>query len=312
MIETSWEELSPEKFARVASVLFSSVNEPIQDSRLKLLQILIGSNVAKFQRAGCRQKLAELTKCFFSISINPEIGDILSPGLRDVLSYCLPEEIDDKNLLAELNQVITLLNPSIKINMRFNRNILPRITINHKKFTGPVFKIDKNGVLETDLCAGEFLDACEYMQMFAQTNDTKYLANVASCLYRSDRKNYKTFESQQQSELFANHPWLVAIWILYISWQDYFSSHPVFGILFSKGDHADIKKLSSGSYELLFSFAKDGYGTIESLTMMSIVDFFSLQIKTLKDAVSQYRDMKKKDTEIAELLKISLETVKKF
>lgn len=311
-IETCWEELSPEKFCNVAAVLLNSMKEPVQQVRLKILHVLTDKQFTN-ERAGCKQKLAELTHWIFDVSMNADILNILSPGLCDVLLYCLPEEVDANNLIPELEQVYSLLQPTLKINLKINRNLVPFIAINGKKYYGPVFNIDKNGVVETDLTAGEFLDATEYLNLFAQTGDVKYMETVTACLFRADRSKYSTFAAQKQSSLFKNNAALPAIWMMFVSWQHYFSTHPVFGILFSQTDDTSIvKKISLGSYELIYSFAKDGYGSIDSLTSMMVIDFFSLQVKAIKDAVNQYRSMEKKDGEISKMLKIPFDTIIKL
>lgn len=310
-IESNWLELTPVKFSRVATALLESIGEPVQDTRLRLLSIMLDKKFP-IQRAGCKQKLAELTRWVFVICANPDVLEYVSPDLRDALLYCLPEEIDSPELIPELEQVYSLLNPSIRFNLAIDRNLYPIITTTEDNDNGPVFNVDKNRILETDLTAGEFLDASEYIHLFGQTNDLKYLANVAACLYRNRKEKYDTFQSQQLSTLYIDHEGLAAIWLMFISWQQYFSTHPVYGILFSEPEQTDNKKISLGSYELIYTFAKDGYGSIDNLTMMSVVDFFSLQVKAIKDAVAQYRAMKKTDGEIAKLLKIPFATIIKL
>jgi len=314
-IETAWDELTPSKFKEVVNLLFDAGSMAKAELRFKILEILVGEKLPKPKvEICCHQCLAEWTKFVFSISINDDVVQVLSNKLKNILTYALPDEIDDKTLLKELETVKSIIQPKFGFNLALTSNLLPEISIGKKKFHGPVFNIDKFGILETDITVGEYLDAYEYQHIYAQTKDTKYLANMAACLYRQNRQKYNTFEAQQRAILFQEHlnKELKAIWFMLICWQNYFYNHPVFGILFSGSGESDPDKISLGSYGHVYTMSKDGYGKIDDVVMMPITDFFNIQVKSIQEAVVSLRGMKKNNGEISIDLKLPIETVLKL
>jgi hypothetical protein len=316
-IPTYWEELTRLQFADVAEILFNAAgSESPEITRLKVLKALTGINffIDSSKRAGCTQKIAEYTQFLYKITIDPDILQVITPELRKMLTWCLPHEIDEKKYLPELNRIASMLKPSISINLNIPVNLLPEIVYDGISYIGPLFTIDKHGVLYTDITACEYLDAQEYLSLYAKTNDINYLGNIASCFYRKNRKAYDITESQKNAGLFSciSPKFLKAVWLMVTAWQNYFYKHPVFGILFSESSNEVKNKISLGPSELIFTLSKEGFGNIPDIQNMRIDEFFALQVKLIKDSVAEMRGLKKNDAEIAKTLKIPIETIIKL
>ena len=316
-IPTSWEELTRLQFADISEILFnaSSSKEPAQVTRLRILEALTGSRLvaSSSKRAGCMQKVAEYTRFIFKVSVNEDIAAVLSPDFRDALKWCLPEEIQDKRWLEELDNVINLLQPSLDFNFAINKNLLTEIFINRQPYFGPDFTVDKFGILKTDITTGEYFDALEFLRVLGKTGDLSYLVNIAGCLYRTDRTKYNTFDAQQRAVIFkpASPKYLKAVWFMLLSWQHYFIHHPVFGILFSR-DEGNDNKINIGSSSLIYGLSKEGYGSLNEVSLMHIDDFFAIQVKNIRDSVNSLRALKKNDAEIAKELKLPISIVLKL
>ncbi len=59
----------------------------------------------------------------------------------------------------------------------------------------------------------------------------------------------------------------------------------------------------------LYSLSKAGYGDIENLKKMSLIEMLNLLVKELRDAVHSLQGMEKSPTEIVEATKLSLDQV---
>jgi hypothetical protein len=316
-IPTTWEETTRLQFAAISEILFdaSAKKEPAQLTRLRILEAITGNRLLanSSKRAGCTQKVAEYTRFIFKVTVNKDIAAVLSPEFQEALAWCLPEEVQDKVWVEELANVGNLLEPAINFNFDIRLNLLPEILVNSKSYPGPVFSIDKFGILKTNITAGEYFDALEFMRVLGKTSDLSYLANIAGCFYRTDREKYNSFEAQQRAIIFktASPKYLKAVWFLMLAWQYYFLHHPVFGILFSEKE-SDDNKINIGSSSFIYGLSREGYGSIGEVSHMHIDDFFAIQVKNLKDAVNSLRAMKKNDAEVAKDLKLPISTVLKL
>ena len=305
-IPSTWEEMNTAMFVRVSEALFCSSGLSVPQTRANVLSAITGIKITS--EVNCHQELASLTRFCFIISHNADILEIIDSELTNLLAWCLPSEIDDARLKLQLQHVAGMLETKASLNLKIRSNKIPSIA----GLRGPVFSIDKNGILETDLLTGEYLDSLEYLAAYEQSKDEKYLANATACLYRENRKKYSTFEAQQQAVMFYGLPEVKAVWLMMLAWQHYFTTHPIFSVLYSGNSSETSNKITAGISELIYQFSKEGYGTIDDLMHMPIVDFLNIRVKSLRDYIYQLRANNKKDSEIADILKLDIQTVFKF
>ena len=126
---------------------------------------------------------------------NPEILEVLSPELREKLQTTLPVDITNPDEIQQLETIAGLLQWEPVINLTMNKNPIPKIN----GMQGPVFDIDENGIVTTDIIAAEYVDAYEFFNLYRNTKAQKYLNCFISALYRQNRKEYSTFETQQNA-----------------------------------------------------------------------------------------------------------------
>ena len=324
-LPTSWSELDSEQFVRIAAVLFDNRAEnKIKELRLLCLQAITG-----YERSNqtFTEDMAEQINCnlyilsqcirfpFKMVFKNPDLISNLSDELQKAVKDYFLFEIYEPELQAELKKYGGLLEYGIELNPNLTSNLLPSITIDGITYNGPRFGINEDGVLDTDLLAGEWIDANDYMNFMAQSRKEKYLANVAACLYRQDRKNYSTSDAQERAEIFAKArpEELKAVWLLVKSMQEYFFNDLNFNVLYSKREKGlQSNKIEVGSSNILYQLSKDGYGSLSEVANMLVTDFLSIQLKNISDAISALRSMGKNPSDIAKAYKMDINTVLKF
>lgn len=313
-IETSYSELSTEKFCRLAAAIFDNRTNPLDELRLKILEVLSGIPISA-KSSKCSQYIAELTAFAFSVRHNHELFHFFSEDTVKILTYCMPQEINDNKAFEEIEPVLNQLQSSIDINFSIKKNILSDLTINNKLFKGPVFDVNENGIISTDIKAGQWIDACEYMDVYISTGNFDYLLNVASCFYLLEGQPYNTTAAQLRAKMFKNVPQnrIKAIWFLTKYMQKTLLSIPSFSVLFSeKKVSQDSGRINVGPSEILYQLSKEGYGSLSEIFNLPILDFFNIQVRNMKEAVLSLRKLKKSNPEIAEALKMDIETVLKF
>lgn len=324
-IANAWNELTAGEFSEIAAHIWRYCHDEIDltDFRLLVLKTLTGYKPKRYLFKQSEEKKAQINSNLVILSelitfiLKPvydeeEVFDILSEGLQKRLKTHFPHEIYEPEYQAELANVKGLLHCRADINFSLGINPLPSIKVGKSVFVGPVFEVDKYGILKTDLCAGEYFDASGFFSLFEQTGDVSLLADMAGVLYRPNRNHYNSFEAQQHAALFKQTKAidLIGVWLLFKSWLYYFRNHEHFSLLFSEGMPAQGKIEIAG--ETLFNLSKDGYGSLSEVTDWRIDDYFSSQLKNIKDAVATLTAMGKKSYEIAKELKIPIEVVSKF
>ena len=315
-----WELLTPMQFAKIAKAiyLYISKEKDVVEFRLMVLEAISGykRSCAKISKEYQEQINCNLLimSCHIDFVLTPEyvkdeVWNVISLELKKALQDNFPNEIYDAKLIQELIRVQNMLSWQPVINTKLPKNLIPELHVNNEIWHGPVFSLP-GGILQTDLMAGEYLDARELVHTFSLSGDINHLKQLAAVLYRTDRKIYKTSETQLRMIKLASgfETLLYGIWFQFICWQEYFIKHPVFSILF-QSEYDGKNKINLGSSETIYSMSKDGYGTVEEVANMNVVDYLLIQIKYLKDGVGQLRALEKNDAEIARTMELPVETI---
>lgn len=320
LLPTAWHELSPQQFAALAQVIYDYLGKcDIIELRLRLMQAITGyqrsnKSYTEGEAENINSNLAILSQFimfpFKTIFENPDLVHMLSPELQKRLQTSFLFEIHDDEFIQEIEKFGGLLKYKVDINLNLTSNLIPSIAIEGKTYHGPRFNIDGNGIIDTDIVAGQWIDACEY----ANIND---LSGIAACFYFTKKTAYSTSLAQEQKPLFekANPSDLKAIWLLVRAIQNYLIAHPRFAVLFSKAEKIEAfnpSKIEVSASDIIYHLVKEGNGSLAEVMNMPVLDFFNIQVKNLSDAVKTLRSRGKKNNEIAKDLKINIDTVLKF
>lgn len=315
-----WEELTPQQFAAVASVIYDNESMGVKELRLLMLQAISGyqrsrKTFTEEQAETINSNLYILSQfVMFPFKMrfkNPELIFNLSNELQDRLKTFLPDEIYEPDLMAEIAKYGSLLECKPVYNFNICKNLLPEITINGKIYQGPVFNIDKHGIIHTDIVAGEWVDACDFASI-------GHLTGLAAVLYRQNRANYNTSAAQNNIEIFENATpsELKAVLLMFRAIQQQIASVKTYAVIFREtsdnDEPMDNDKITVGSSSIIYQLTKDGYGTLETVTNMPLLDYLNIQVKTLADAVASYRSLGKKTGEISKLLHLDVSIIQKL
>jgi hypothetical protein len=324
-IPDSWDELTPDQYVSTVKLIYQVIDGELTiiDFRLKLLQELTG-----YERSNKRfdqdeqdqinsnlYLLAEMLK--FPIKpnyLNPELLTVLSQELQKKLRSFFPWEITDEEFLPELSMISDRLECSMVMNLNMHKNPIPYLPLSQGRgddwavrLLGPTFNIDHNGMVETDIMAGEYVDAMEYYLLFQKTKEVHYLDMLVSMLYRPERGKHNTFEAQLRAKTLEPLDINLkrGVFLFFQNIQEYLINRSLYKILFNRED-SDSKVISLGIIATIYNLAKKGYGTPEEINTMFLPDYLNMLLDMLIDAVGNMRSMDLKDPEIADKLKVPL------
>jgi hypothetical protein len=305
LIPEAWHELSMPQAVDTLNLLegFFKQEYDISEFRLLLLKNLTGYKPDKK-----KYKTEEFEQITFNLFIlsemltfplkpyyhNPELLEVLSEGLQQKLQTTLPIDISDYKEKAELNKIISMLKWEPVINLDIRKNIVPIIN----GIAGPVFDIDEYGVVTTNMIAAEYIDAYDFFNLYRQTRAEKYMNCFVSALYRKDRSQYSTYETQQNAPRFLTVPMPVknAVYVWFQGFLDYLYERSDFTWLFNRlGNDSGV---SLGLSNTVNQLAASGYGSTKEVAMYPLQDYLTLQKKELIDAIRNMKNMDMKMHEI--------------
>jgi hypothetical protein len=331
-IHDQWSELTQAEYVGVCGVIAQIQAGELSffDARLKLLEVLTGYKRSKKRYSADDQQqindnlsiLAGMIRFVFKPEYtNTEILDVLTPDLRTLLHSQFPFEISDSQHVQQLKTVGELLKYRIAINLDVQRNYIPELTYPTGTFYGPLWQVDENNILTTDILADEYIDALDYYKLYHQTQNPIYLQGLAAALYRPNRKKYDSVEVQKNAYQTPSQPEvLLGIYYFFQGIQEYLVNKSAWHILFAKANSPTPdsyrgtanSKISLGMVEHLYSLSKEGYGSREQLGLLNLKDMLNLMFKQLQDTVGTLRSYKLKDYQIAQKLQLSIEIIQQL
>lgn len=316
-IPEHWHELTQQQAVETIVLIegFFRQEYDLRDFRLFLLKALSGykPNKKKYKPEVWEQitfnlyTLSELLQ--FPIKPhyhNPDLLHVLSDNLREKLQMVLPVDIAEANDLKQLEAISSILKWDVEINLDMRKNIVPEIN----SIPGPVFNIDEYGVVSTNMIAAEYIDAYDFFNLYNQTRSNKYLNCFIAALYRPNRKEYSTYDTQQRALLFdkvdINVKKAVCVW--FRSFLEYLCEKSQFTWLFSH-NKTEEKGFSLGLSNTVNQLASKGYGSKKEVEMYPIEDYFNIQLKELVESVKNMKDMEVKLHEIQQKTGLTAEII---
>ena len=326
-VENCWGELNPVQFAAAVEITnrFLRIEFDLDEYRLRLLEMLTG-----YKRKKKRSKFAgqinenlyliseQLTFTVLPVVGPPEVLEFFSPELRALLKTKFPWEIYEPHLVSQLIQVKDLLQVEYALNFDLTRNLLPQVRNGKAVLQGPVFNT-ADGDIDTNLKAGQYLDALEYFNAWSNGRNPKYLDAFIGCLYKYIPQGSEILPPEKgESQPTAGEGVIPdlslkktkdALIMVFLYIQQTFVNDPIFGILFTGNSSSTGKKLSLGNSEAIYQVVEAGYGSQKEVSEMNIRDFFNIQIRIIKNNVAILRGQKKNSAEISKELNLPLEIV---
>ncbi|MCL1942547.1 MAG: hypothetical protein FWF54_03235 [Candidatus Azobacteroides sp.] len=171
-------------------------------------------------------------------------------------------------------------------NHKFKKNPIPFIRICNRKYQGKKFDLDITA--KTNISAREFADAYDLFaaigKMPSDEEKEECINQLCAILYPKLENHKENLVSGHIKNMEKVNPILkfgIVFWFNGII--DFYTTHPIYSILFKKNQEPDSSKIRLGMNEVVLFLQKEGYGNPDD---MNLNDYFDSQIKSLKDSVN--------------------------
>ncbi len=230
----------------------------------------------------------------------------LTKGKKKYQQILQTEQQKQENILFNLIQLSEKIDFLFKIEN--DTKIVPLYNFNRNPFykTSTVF-FTRDITVETNITAKQFVDSIDLLRAIQTTQDDNIkqrcmIKLVALLNGFSEQK----VEKLGSSFIFGTVYWFTGVY-------HFFRTHPIFSVLYSRNENSDDDNqddsLSLGMTEILLYLEKEGYRDIQQ---KNIIDFFSAQIKSLKDSLNSAISKGAKLEDIANQTKISIKNIKRL
>lgn len=303
---TKYEELTPTQFIQVVYLLdmFKQKKMSLKEFQLRAYLELTGTNDRRLMKASYEfleknifQNLSKMS-FIYKILYKDERYELLSPEMKKKLEKVIPEEDDS----AEAT-IARKFQRSIGIDLCFSKQLIPSIYLGMKRSGGYTFAIT-DGVLQTSVTAGQYIDAVNALQQYAETQKEECLTLLTAILYTNPYTPDKALSNIQK---FKGVPQLVKIAVM-LNWQailTWLTTKTKYKVLFAtaeKNEHKNILGMST----ILYSLVEQGYGDLKNIVNIELIQLFDLMLKNLLQAAREMKEAKVKLPDIAAKLNISL------
>lgn len=281
-IPSSWEELAPWQYVFTITKLLQLISRQLSlfDFRIALMLCYTGYRPKQFR-------------------IFP-----ISPEEQEIIHF---------NLVRISEQITFPLrkkNESLEINNLFLKNPIPFVRIRRKKYRGKRF--DVGVVIRTDITAKNFSDALDTAKAFAETQSEECLNTLCAILYpkhEDHARNMLSDHHKKFSRVGYDVRFGILIWFTGI--VEYFSTHPDYKILFQNNTESE-DKITLGMSETIMHLVLVGFGSKQEMENTNVVDYFDLQIKSLKQTIAEARGNGAKTEDIAKHTRMSYSLIEKL
>lgn len=306
---SSWEDLSPIQFIGIIDLVnqFTEKNMSLTEFQLRAYLLLTGTN----DRRLLKQDYAFLEKNIFcnlkkmsflyKIIYKDDRYRLLSEEMKRKLEKVMPEEINEPE-----SRIACRFKRSITIDLCFSKQLIPFIYMGTRKIQGYNFYLS-DGLLKTSITAAQYIDAVAALQQYVDKQDDTYLTLLVAILYTNP---YSVDTVAEKVAKFRRLPDIVKMGVLFnfqaiLTWL---TTKTKYKILFSSTSSSDNKKKTSpGMNSILYTLVEQGYGDLNKVDSIGLLQFFDLMLKNLIQAAKDMQASKMKTEDIAENLHLSVE-----
>jgi hypothetical protein len=299
-----WEELSSDQFIHLVGFLTAHSTGALTADMVKTLYFLdvAGIHKRKVHNTNQANTFSEnvyrisrnLNFMFRVVYENNQAIRTMPSEFTNLLERWLPEDLEGDE--PEL-RVARKLKKHVEIDCTFARNLVPYLKI--KKMQYPGYRMDLTGeILNTDLPAGDFIDASTLHDQYMKTGSDQILDQMVTRLYKLPDGTAAGIPLNTKIAILFNFRAILL----------FLTHRTQYGILWNSGTNQD-GKISIGFVDSLYSLAKAGYGDTTRLKTVSVVEFLDLLLKEVIDTVKSLHDMKMDLVKIAEATKLSINQI---
>ncbi len=215
-----------------------------------------------------------------------EFNDTLSENI-----FRLSEQFTFPYILRERQDGITVCELSVIL----SDNILPEIR--GKK--GYLFHYDPSGRMDCDLTAERYIDALSLMQAWQNSRQFSALESLARTLY----PGLKEVSREEALAVYYNFRGILA-WIRII---------PAYALIFTAPESAEVSgKNPVGLASSIYSLAKAGYGSINTVKDLPLFDYLDLLLQQSIESIRTLAAAGMKPVQVAERLGLPTDLVLEY
>lgn len=241
--------------------------------------------------------LSDQITFIFNINYPDSVTSMLSEKEKVYFKKINPEHSD-----LTIARYLAKQDYTFSVDSVFCAQLIPVIEVNKKKLHSYTINASMDR-LTTNLTASQYIDACELI-----SGEEKTLPILASVLYFEGK--YSSEKAHERSWMFKSLPVevLEAIAFNFISFNNFLLKSPAYSILCA-GSKTEKNVMSLGPVESLYNLASDGYGDLETVRQMNVLEYLDLNKKKTIDAIRSMNEAKIKVIEIATKTGLPISTI---
>ncbi len=311
-IPNSWDALSPDQFIYLSGLLqqYAAGKLSMSDVRLRFVIYVLDidmSYIPKRHRDTISQNLYILLSkvtFIFSLKYPDSVWNNISPDIRRIAIKTEPADLPD----SPEARILRRTDYKYVVDGCFAAQLIPFITVGKKTYAGYTINT-LCGQLSCSLTARQYTDASECLSGINTNNGL--LPLLAATLYQP--AGYLSGWAHDNATCFSNLPvaTLESIALCFQAFVLFLFTKTHFSILWQKGSEniSQKTKLSVGLKDGIYTLSEDGYGDINTVGDMPLIEYLEILRKKKIDAVRTMHSADVKITEIAEKTGLSIDTI---
>lgn len=311
-MKNSWYELSQDEFVKVCSVInrFRKAEINLFEARVLLTMLLIGLDIKRVRTGGHMDeniyKLSRELNFFFRIKYEDQKAfKAFSPEKQQLLIKNFPEDLEQDPEV----RVAVRLKKHIELNIEFGSNIIRTVRQGRNKLNAYTFEVT-DGIAQTSLTALQYSEAQKVISLYSQNQSDQLLNLLCGILFQNGYKEETAVELSKQYKG-IDHEIKDAVLMNFLAITNFIVHQTKYSILFDRPKRSGkgSNKYSLGLADNLYMLSKKGYGDSKQMEDAGLFKFLDMLIKEMADQVHELKAAKKKISEIATIMNLTIEQV---
>lgn len=304
-IPNAWEELSPYHYSGLISDILKMATGKLSVAMVKTKHVcrVMGWDPKKIKDEQSFQNLAWLAEqvTFPFVIVYPDNDEALNgldPATRKLCKRIPPHLLTG----VTISKYLSRLDYKYAIDSCFCKQMRSGVTIDDDIYLS--YKIDTSfGHLTCSLTALQFIEARNLI-----SGPLDQLPLLAAILYYPDR--YSSDGAHELANSFKTLPnkTLQEIAFNFQAFVNYIFTRTEFKLL-TEPKNTKVSAISTGALESLYNLSSDGYGNIDTVEHLNIIQYLAILRKKLIDTVRSLDAAKLDKTKIAEETGLSITTI---
>lgn len=301
-IPNAWHQLDPVLFAKLCGHIdqFATGKIPAGMVKVRFVCDVMGWDIRKIKDTDALCNLvilAENITFIFNIEYPEDVLSSLTEAEKTRYSKTSPEHGSDA-----VSRYLSGTKYRYVLDSVFCAQLVPTLQVGKTKRNG--YRIGTmHDTLTCSLTALQYLEA---KQVASGRRDQ--LPLLASILYQDGV--YQSDKAQMDSRLFEKLPdrVLQAVGLNFIAFNNYLFKRTHFSLL-TVAKERNNSSIAVGALESLYNLSTDGYGDINTVEQMNLIQYLTINRKKIIESVRSMNDSKVKLTDIASITGLPLTTI---